>query len=141
MTPKRASSVPSRTTLCSPPQDLSQVPSQAQSPTVINDTFDLSSFSKNTSDPPDSHFCSLSNESLISNAAESLHSSATPQASANLNSQAVCPRQLRSTTSLQRHAQPLHQLEKHLPSNLKSENTSQSNKKHSSHKSKHGKKK
>ena len=140
-TPKRASSVPSRTTLCSPPQDLSEVPSQAQSPTVIIDTFDLSSFSKNMSVPPDSPFCSLSVESLISNAAESLHSSATPQASAKLDSQAVCPRQLRSPTSLQRHAQTLHQLKKHLPSNLKSENTSQSNKKHRSHKSKHDKKK
>ena len=139
--PQRATSVPSRTTLCSPPQDLSQVPSQAQPPTVINDTFDLSSFSKNMSVPPDSRFCSLSIESLISNAAESLHSSATPQASAKLDSQAVCARQLRSTTSLQRHAQPLHQLEKHLPSNLKSEKASQSKKKHSSQKSKHDKKK
>ena len=72
--PKRASSVPSRTILCSPPQDLSQVPSQAQSPTVINDTFDLSSFFKKMSVPPDSPFCSLSIESLISNAAEGLHS-------------------------------------------------------------------
>ena len=89
--------------------------------------------------PADSHFCSLSTESLISNAAENLHNSATPQASAKLESQAVCPRQLRSTTSLQRHAQPLYQLE--LPSNLKLENTSQSKKKHSSHKSKHDKKK
>ena len=91
--------------------------------------------------PPDSPFSSPSIESLISNAAESLDRSATPQASANLDNQAVCPRQLRSTTSLQRHAQPLHQLEKHLPSNLKTENTSQSKTKHSSHKSKHDKKK
>ena len=141
VTPKRASSVPSRTTLCSPPRNLSEVPSQAQSPTVINDTFDLSSFSKNMSVPPDSPFCSLSIEGLISNAAESLQSSATPQASAKLGSEAVCPRQLRSTTSLQRHAQPLHQIEKHLPSILKSENTSQSKKKHNSHKSKHDEKK
>ena len=135
---KRASSVPSRTTLCSPPQDLSQVPSQAQSPTVINDTFDLSSSSKNLCVPPDSPFSSLSIESLISNAAENLERSATPKASAN---QTICPRQLRSTTLLQRHAQPLHQLEKHLPSNLKSEHTSQSKRKNSSHKSKHDKKK
>ena len=88
-TPKRASSVPSRTTLCSPTQDLSEVPSQAQSPTVINDTFDLSSFSKNMSVPPESPFCSLSFESLRSNAAENLHSSATPQPSAKLHSKAV----------------------------------------------------
>ena len=82
----------------------------------------------------------LSIESLISNAVESLDRSTTPQASAELDNQAVCPRQLRSTTLLQRQAQPLHQLEKHLPSNLKSEDTSQSNKKQSSHKSKHDKK-
>ena len=135
---KRASSVPSRTTLYSPLQDSSQVPSQAQSPTVINDTFDLSSSSKNLSVPPDSPFLSLSIESLISNAAENLERSATPEASAN---QTVCPRQLRSTKLLQRHAQPLHQLEHHLPSNLKSENASQSKKKYSSHKLKHDKKK
>ena len=105
---KRASSVPSRTTLCSPPQGLSQISSQAQSPTVINDTFDLSSSSKNLSVPPDSLFSSLPIESLISNAAKDLERTATPQASANLDNQAVCPRQLRSTISLQRHAQPLH---------------------------------
>ena len=138
--PKRASSVANRTTLCSPPQGLSQGPSQAQSPTVINDTFDLSSFSKNLSVPPNSPFCSLSIESIISNARESLDHSITAQASAKLVNQAVCPRQLRSTTSLQRHAQPLHELEKHLPSNLKTGNTSKK-KKHSSLKSKHGKKK
>ena len=122
--PKRASSVPGRPTLRSPPQDLSQVPSQAQSPTVSKDTSYLSGFSKKMSIPPDSPFSSLSIESLISNAAENLERSATPQASAELDSQAVCPRQLSSTTLLQRHAQPLHQLEKHLPSNLKSEITS-----------------
>ena len=126
--PKRASSVPSRTTLCSPPQDFSQVPAQAQFPTVTNDTFDLSSSSKNLSAPQESLFSSLSIESRFSNAAEILERSATPEASAN---QTVCPRQLRSTTLLQRHAQPLHQLEKHLPSNLKSEPTSQSKKKYS----------
>ena len=81
--------------------------------------------------PPDSSSSSFPIESLISNAAESLHHSAAPQASAKLDSQAVCPRQLRSATLLQRHAQPLHQLEKHLPSNLQSENTSQSKKKQS----------
>ena len=110
--PKRASWVPSRTTLCSLPQDLSQVPSQAQSPIVINDTFDLSSFSKNLSIPPNSPFSSLSIESLISNAVESLDRSIIPQASAKLDNQAVCPRQLRSTTSFQRRSQSLHQLEK-----------------------------
>ena len=57
-----------------------------------------------------------------------------------LNTQAVCHRQLRSTTLLQRHAQPLHQLKKHMTSNLKSEISSQSKKKHSFHKPKHHKK-
>ena len=90
--------------------------------------------------PPDSPFSSFSIESLISKAAELLNFSATPQASSKLDSQANFPRQLRSTTLLQRQAQPLHQLEKHLPSNLKSENTSQSKKKHSSHRSNDDKK-
>ena len=111
--PKRSSSVPIRTTLGSPLQELSQVPSQAQSPNVIKDTFDLSSFSQNISVPPDSPFSSLSHESLKPNAAGSLDHLATPQASANLDNTAVCPRQLRSTTLLQHHAQPLHQIEKH----------------------------
>ena len=66
---------------------------------------------------------------VSSNAAESLDRSVTPQASAKLDNQAVCPRQLRSTTLLQRHAQPLHQLENYLHSNFKSENTIQSRKK------------
>ena len=114
---------------------------QAQPPTVSNDTFDLSSFSKNMSVPPNSPFCSLSIESLISSAAETLDHSFAPQASAKPDNQAVCPRQLRSTTSLQRHAQRLHQLEKHLPSNLKTENTSQNKKKHRSHKTKQDTKK
>ena len=95
----------------------------------------------NFSVPPDSPFSSLSIESFISNAAESLDRSITPQAPVKLDSQAVCPRQIRSTTLLQRHAQRLDQLEKHLPSNLKLQNTSQSKKKHSSHKSRHNKKK
>ena len=42
---KRPSSVPGRTTLCRPPQDLAQIPSQAQFPTSINDAFDLLFFS------------------------------------------------------------------------------------------------
>ena len=65
---KRASSLPSRTTLCSPPQDLSQVPSQAQSLTVIIDTSDLSKFSRNLSVPPVLLFSPLSIEKLTSNA-------------------------------------------------------------------------
>ena len=60
-----------------------------------------------------SPFSSFSIESLIFNAAGSLDRSATPQAAAKLDSEAVCPRQLRSRTLLQRHAQPLHQLQKH----------------------------
>ena len=77
--PKRASSVPSRTALCSPPQDLSPVPSQAKSPTVINDTFVLPNFSTNLSVAPDLPFSALSFESLIPEAAESLDRSVTPQ--------------------------------------------------------------
>ena len=95
---------------------------------LLFDTFDLSSFSENLSVRPDSPFSTNSIESLISNTTENLDFSATPEASAKVDSQLVCPRQLRSTTMLQRHAQPLHQLEKHLPSNLKSENTDQSKK-------------
>ena len=90
--------------------------------------------------PSHSASSSFSIENLISDAAESLDRLATPQASANFDGQAVCPRQLRSTILLQRQAQPLHQLEKHSPSNLKSEKTNQSKKEQSSHKSKHDKK-
>ena len=82
--------------------------------------------------PPGSPFSSLSLESPISNAAEGLDRSTPTQASANLAIQAVCPHQLLSTTLLQRLSQPSHQLGKYLPSNLRSENTSQSKKKHSS---------
>ena len=74
---------------------MAQVPSQAQSPTETDDNSDLSSFSKNLSITPHSPFSSVSIESLISDAAEILDRSVTPQASAKLDSQVACPRQLR----------------------------------------------
>ena len=54
--------------------------------------------------PLDSHFSSLSIERLISNVAESLDRSVSPEASTKRDSQAVCPCELRSTTLFQRHA-------------------------------------
>ena len=81
---KWASSVPSRSTLCSPPRGSSQVPLQAQPPVVKNDTFDLSSLPRNITAPPDSLFSSTLIDILIPNSADFLDRSATPQTSAEL---------------------------------------------------------